>query len=135
MGDREQNDKELRKLSLYFNTCIDWLQRKQRGVHIQEYLLKSGYNKIAIYGMGEFGVSLEKELRNSGIEVKYGIDQTAYPEYIDTELKICRLDHRLEQVDAIVVTVIHEYEAIRDDIEKNVGFPCKILSLEELIYG
>ena len=67
---QEMSDKHL---SLYMITN-DWLRLKQDGKSMIAYFEREKYKKIAIYGMHYMGMSLLNELKNSEIEVLYGID-------------------------------------------------------------
>lgn len=44
---------------------------------MKDYFLRNGYKKITIYGMRYVGETLLDELKNSEINVVYGIDKNA----------------------------------------------------------
>lgn len=92
-------------LRLYL-TSIKWLDLKQEGRRIDEYLYKQGYYRVAIYGMSYMGNMLLKELENSLVDVMYGIDREA--EKLHSEIPVFRPSDVLENVDIIINTTIIE---------------------------
>lgn len=54
-----------------------WMKLKQSGRNITSYLIEKKYQKIAVYGMSYLGENILAELKNSEIEVLYGIDERA----------------------------------------------------------
>lgn len=107
-----------------------WVEVKQEGKSLAEYFKKEGYKTVAIYGMHYAGERLFEELRNTEIEVKYGIDKKA--EEIYSELDIYQPDADLEQVDVVVVTPIYFFSDISKELEEK--FDCPIISLEDILY-
>ena len=107
-----------------------WVKVKQEGKNLSEYFETNGYEKIAIYGMSYAGETLLDELRESKIEVVYGIDNRADSIYLD--LDIVTMEDTLEEVDAVVVTAITYFEEIAEKMEKKLE--CPIISLEDILY-
>lgn len=107
-----------------------WVEIKQEGKNLAEYFLKEGYKTIAIYGMHYAGERLYTELKNSEIEVKYGIDKSA--ETLYSELELYHPDSDLEKVDAVVVTPIFFFNEIKKEYEDKFG--CPMISLEDILY-
>lgn len=107
-----------------------WVEVKQEGKNLAEYFKREGYRTVAIYGMHYAGERLYEELKNTEIEVKYGIDKNA--ETIYSELDIYHVDADLEQVDAVVVTPIFFFDEISKGLEEK--FDCPIISLEDVLY-
>ena len=54
-----------------------WIGLKQDNQQIETYFQKNNYQRIAVYGMGFVGMRLIKELRNTNLNIIYGIDQNA----------------------------------------------------------
>lgn len=108
-----------------------WVKVKQEGKNVSDYLEKNDYKSIAIYGMSYAGEALVRELSDSAIEVKYGIDKNAAGVY--SELKLVTPEDELEEVDAVVVTAISFFE----DIEKNLSNKLKadIIALDDILYN
>ena len=107
-----------------------WVLVKQEGKNLASYFEKNNYRKIAVYGMSYAGERLLNELKGSGIEVAYGIDQNADGIYSD--IKIVTKEDALEPVDAIVVTPVFFFQEIEKDLAEKVD--CPILSLEDILY-
>lgn len=107
-----------------------WVAIKQEGKNLASYFEKNGYKRIAIYGMSFLGERLLNELRNSEIQVAYGIDRNANAIYSEIEIKT--LEEELEPVDVIVVTAISFFDEIEYELEKKVD--CPIISIEDVLY-
>ncbi len=107
-----------------------WVEVKQEGKNLAEYFKREGYKTIAIYGMHYAGERLYEELKNTEIEVKYGIDKNA--ETLYSELDIYHVDADLEKVDAVVVTPIFFFDEISKGLAEK--FDCPIISLEDILY-
>ena len=123
---KSMSDKHL-ALFLMMN---QWVKVKQEGKDLSEYFETNGYKRIAIYGMSYAGETLLDELRESKVEVAYGIDNRADSIYLD--LDIVTMEDTFEEVDAIVVTAVTFYEEIAEKLEKKLK--CPILSLEDILY-
>ena len=124
-----QNNMSNKHLSLYL-MMNQWVNVKQENKSITEYLEKNGYREIAIYGMNYVGETLVKELENSNVKIKYGVDQNAENIYMDVD--ILKPDDDLPQVDAIIVTAITFFEGIAESLSQKVD--CPILSMEDILY-
>lgn len=107
-----------------------WVKIKQKGKNLSEYFEKSGYKKIAIYGMSYAGETLAEELRGTETEVVYGIDRNADTIYSD--LDIVSIEDNLAKVDAVVVTAISYFDEIEEQLLQKME--CAILSLEDVLY-
>lgn len=117
-------------LALYMITN-DWLRLRQDGKSLVAYFERKNYKRIAIYGMHYMGMSLLNELKNSDIEVIYGIDRNA--DRIFADCKVITPDEEFEDVDAIIVTPVFYFESIEEELSRKVTYP--IVSLEEVLYG
>lgn len=107
-----------------------WVKVKQEGKNLAEYFEKNGYKKIAVYGMSFAGETLVDELKDTGIEAAYGIDQKAGQIYADVE--VLSVEDDLDEVDAVVVTAITFFDEIEEKLSEKMG--CPILSLEDILY-
>jgi hypothetical protein len=123
---QNMSDKHL-SLFLMMN---QWVKVKQEGKNLSSYFEKNGYKKIAIYGMSYAGETLLDELKGTGIDVAYGIDQNADSIYADVD--IVTMDDDLEVVDAIVVTAITFFDEIEGKLSGKID--CPIISLEDVLY-
>lgn len=113
-----------------FQMMNQWVKVKQEGKNLSSYFANNGYRKIAIYGMSFAGETLIEELRGSGIEIAYGIDQNAASIYADIE--IVSVEDSLDEVDAVVVTAITFFDEIEEKLAQKLV--CPIISLEDILY-
>lgn len=114
-----------------FMIMDQWANLKQEGRSLEEYFLKNGYLSVAVYGMGVVGKRLIKELRNSKIQVIYGIDQNE--DMVYTDLKVVTMQDELIKVDAVVVTVVKEFDAIREELLEKTD--CSVIAIEDILGG
>lgn len=126
----DKRDKKVNKFKSYYNMLNQWLVLKQDGKSLEEYFANNEVKTIAIYGMGEMGNRLLDELKDSGVEVKYGIDKQA--DYTYADINMVSPDEELDEVDAVVVTAIFAFDEISEELGKNMS--CPILSLEDVVY-
>lgn len=126
---KEARDMSEKHLAL-FRMMDRWVEVKQEGKNLALYFEENGYKEIAIYGMSYAGIRLLSELRESGIIVKYGIDQKADEIYAD--INILKAEDKLPSVDAIVVTPIFFYDKIEEKLSESVS--CPVISLEDVLY-
>lgn len=103
------NDKEIIELqnfadknSRLFVFMNQWTRLLQDGKAVADYFRRNNYKKIAIYGFGLVGETLERELRETEIEVAYIIDQNA--EYMYAPTNIILPQDIYDDVEILVVT-------------------------------
>ena len=120
---------EARKQSAMFLVMNQWINIKQANRNLEEYFLKNGLKKIAIYGMGAMGQQLVKELKDSSVETVYGIDQNS--DKIFAGIRVVKMDDELANVDAVVVTVIKGFDAIREAILGKLN--CPVIAIEDIL--
>lgn len=123
---RGLSNKHLEMIKLY----DQWFATKQEGKSVADYLKSEGIKTVAIYGMSFIGQRLIEELRDSGIEVKYGIDKNR--DRIYTDIDIVTPEDNIEEVDVIIVTAFYFFNEIEDLLMKKTD--SRILSFEELVY-
>ena len=107
-----------------------WMLTKQEGKSVIDYFHQKGIKTIAIYGMSYVGERLYDELKNTDIQVKYGIDKNADAIYSDLEIVLPK--DSLQEVDAIVVTSVYFYAEIEEMLAQKTD--SLILSLEDILY-
>lgn len=107
-----------------------WVKVKQEGKNLASYFEQNDYKKIAIYGMSYAGETLVEELKNSNIEVEYGIDKNADSIYADID--VLTVEDDLESVDVVVVTAITFFDEIEEKLSEKMD--CPIISLEDILY-
>ena len=124
--ERENNAKLLE----FFQLLVRWHSVKRNGKEVSKWLKCHGINTIAIYGMKELGDLLYRDLTNEGFDVRYGIDRNA--DNILTTLRMVSPQDKLEPVDAVIVTAIHYFDEIENDIKNKAKG--RILSLEDILF-
>lgn len=122
---KEQADKN----SGLFLLMDQWVNIKQKGKNLKDYFLKNNYEKIAIYGMGRAGQRLVEELRNTEIEVLYGIDSDINNIYSD--INLVTVEDDLQRVDAVVVTALGEFDAVYDILCEKMD--CPMIAIEDIL--
>ena len=84
--------------------------------------------RIAIYGLGDWGVLIYTELMNLGINVTYGIDRSVACFY---NLPVHRPNDDLPKVDYLIITSFAFWGEIKEQMQKrDIG---KIVSVEEIV--
>ncbi len=106
-----------------------WIGLKQDNQQIETYFQRNNYQRIAVYGMGFVGMRLIKELRNTNLNIIYGIDQNAAN--ISSDLKLLTLEDELPEVDVIIVTVLGSFQEIYDKLSTKIK--CDIVAIEDII--
>lgn len=103
---------------------------KQQHKEVSDYFEENGYERIAVYGMSHMGQRLIDDLKDSKIQVVYGVDQRA--DRLTYSLPIYRPSEELPQVDAIVVTA-YDFDEIEEELAEKVDF--QILNFSDIIFG
>ena len=123
---RSKSDKHM-ALYLMMN---QWVKVKQERKNLSSYFEKNGYKRIAVYGMSYAGETLIEELKDTNIDVIYGIDRNADSIYADVD--IVSIDDDLDQVDVVVVTAITFFDEVEEKLSEKID--CPIVSLEDILY-
>lgn len=110
-------------------TYEKWINKIYDKKSISNYLKENGCSKIAIYGMGHIGRNIYRELKDSGLEVVYGIDCAVSS---CGTLKCYHLDEKLPETDMIIVTVSTEIDIIIEKLKEKVQ--CQICSLNDILF-
>lgn len=107
-----------------------WNEKLQSGRSLEEYFLKRGYNKIAIYGMGDIGQLFYSEIKKTRVNVEYVLDMNAGR--VIADIPVYYPKEGRGEVDVVVVTPIQYYETIKSNI--NDTYKCPIVSLEDVVF-
>ena len=123
------NDSE--KYKKMFNFLGRWVFLNECGISVGEYLRDTGVQNVAIYGFGILGKHLLFELRQSGINIVYGIDKRS--DKLNLDISFCDWENKeeLPNVDMLIVTAISDYPVIEKELCEIREYP--IVSLEELV--
>ena len=122
---------ELKKSREFYSVMYKWLKLKNNGNSIEGYFKTHGFRSVAIHGMRELGELLYDELQGvDDVRVECCIDRDMEGSYKGTP--IIRPPDQFE-ADVIVVTVVHYYFEIEDDLLKRRN--CRVVSIEDVLYG
>lgn len=125
----KESNSELAKWKEFYWLFNKWLLLKQQEQSLESYFESKGYRTIAIYGLKELGLRLIDELKGSSVSVAYAIDKNA--KSMKRGITMYTPQEDLPEVDAIIVTAIHYFEEIKEDL--NMVCPYPIISLKEII--
>lgn len=129
MADLKRLKQELGRYQTFFNIYDKWLELKQGGKKLKDYLQLKGYNNIAIYGIGKIGERFYKDLVLEGGKVLYIIDKNK--SRFKCDVQCFSPECELPEADVVIVTAICDYDTIKEDIRVKVK--CPIVSLEKVI--
>lgn len=107
----------------------EWFCQEQQGHTLAIFLEQRHYSRIAVYGLGDTANRIYDSLKNTPVEVIFGIDKNK-SFYCDTE--ILTLDDEFPSVDLIIVTDFDSYETLRQKLEEKGNH--LVMSLEQIIF-
>lgn len=113
----------------YWKLMDQWMRNKENKIGLGTILKKRGFCSIAVYGIGILGEHLIRDIEQSDINIRYGID--ARKSEIAHPFPVISPNQDYPQVDVIVVSVISEYDEIKEKLSKATRIP--VISLEELV--
>lgn len=120
----------------YYQLANQWLMNKNEGKQVSRYFEDNDIKSVAIYGMGTLGELFYEEIKDSNVKVGYFIDKNSdILCYGMDEVPITSIEDISEQeeVDAIIVTPVFDFDAIQEDLEKVTDI--HLISLEDVVYG
>lgn len=129
----EQEIKKVDKFRSYYELYNQWIKKITAGYKLENYFLEHNYKTIAIYGMGEIANRLIETLKNTAVDISYGIDRNTIQAF--AEITILGLDEKdkFNGIDAVIVTPIFAFDKIKAVLQNKVE--CPIVSIEDVIYG
>lgn len=125
----EVSAREYKRIKTISEIFQKWIKLKNQGIHISRYLEERNIKEIAIYGIGEIGENLYRELMVSDIKVLYGIDRNA-KDFMD-ELRIFKIGDDLQPVDAVIVAMRSLNTEKRTLLKEKIG--CEIIMFPEIL--
>ena len=131
----KRKDAEIRRCKEYFNTLNQWLYLRNENISLADWLLRRGCQTVAVYGLGELGRQLCRELYGTGVCVKYGLDRNAgekEADYFCGVRQIAGLEQELGHVDAVIVTLPHAFQKLEGILAGKFG--CPVLDLERVLF-
>lgn len=121
------NDK-LEQESLNMLLLERWFTLRDKEIPLSRYIESIGCNRVAIYGMGQYGNHLYEELRKTNLTL-IGIDRANI--YNNFQIPIRKPEDDLSDIDLIIVTPYLQYKEIAENLRQR--YAGKMMSLEELI--
>lgn len=123
--------KEQRSLA---SILYQWNDNLRDGKRIGEYLNKRGYSKIAIYGLGELGYQLFKEINNCReISIVAFIDREKKHDF--EGVKCMMLDESGDiDCDLVIITPLNDVLSIRKNLKTVLHDSVDILGIEDIIF-
>ena len=106
-----------------------WIKLYQQKVYVKDYLKKENVSTVAIYGLGRIGTLLLQDLRQSQVNVLYGIDRRAGQ--LKEDIPIITLEDEWKTVDMIIVAASVDYDELKAQIRRHTD--CKIMLLNDII--
>lgn len=125
-------DRLKEKYKKYFTMLMEWMDILENNHTLEAYFVGKGIGNIAVYGAGGIGRHLLRQLEESAITVKYGIDKSEFLKESEA-LPLLKPWDDLPEVDAIVVTPVWDYQNIREQLLRKVK--CPVISLDDVIKG
>lgn len=125
----EKNIDEANKFREFYGILNYWLTLKEEHKTLEFYFTQNGYEDIAIYGMKDLGIHLFEELKNTNVNVLYGIDKNA--DCIYAEIEVYKPGYHMPDVDVIVVTAVHYFDEIKKELQQYTD--AHIISLADVL--
>lgn len=128
----EQKQIEADKFLDYYLLLSHWLGVKNNGGSVASYFEELGYQKIAVYGMGELANRLFEDLEGKETSIVYGIDREACSS-VSMIRDVYYPQDELPEIDAIVVTPFFAFDSIQNLLKEKVT--CPIISIEDVVWS
>lgn len=113
----------------YYRLLEKWMTLREKGGGTKQYFMSRGMKKIIIYGLGKMANHLLEDLKESDINIVCAIDRNAINKYGD--FPVITAEERIPDADCIIITPVHETEAIKKNLTGRTLLP--IISLSEVI--
>ena len=108
-----------------------WMTLRERKISVENFFLKMGIKRIAVYGGGIFGRHLCHELKGSTREVLWSLDGNRDVKI--EGLQTIKPGKPMGPTDAIIVTPFMQYTQIKEQLNK--CYSCKIISIEAVLFN
>ena len=122
--------KELDRLKTVTDIYDLWMTANRGSNSVAQVLKHAGCHSVAIYGMGQMGMCLYREI-GSGIEVKCFIDRNAA--YLKADIPVYTLDEDIPQVDLVIIALAGRENKISEEVSLRLHIPA--IGIEDLLQG
>ncbi|NLO09326.1 MAG: hypothetical protein GX129_05590 [Clostridiales bacterium] len=123
-----KKDKSIELNKSKYDFMLEWVAIHKLGYSLANHLERSGYHRIAIYGMGEIGYLIYDALKDSNVEVIYFIDNNADNLY--HSLPVYKLKDNLPSADVILISIFGNIDSVTKELKKKIG---NVLNITEAI--
>ncbi len=113
----------------YYRLLEKWMVLHEKGGSVKHYFMWHDIKNIIIYGLGKMANHLMEDIKESDINVVCAIDIGAINKY--SHFPVITLDEEIPDADCIVVTPVHEAEAIKESLKNRTSVP--VLSLLDIL--
>lgn len=120
----------LRNQKLYI-LFRDWRKCMREHRDLATYFRDRKWHRIGLYGYGRHGRDFYQDVQGHGVEIVYLIDARKEGMSGKTPVPVYAPDEELPDCDAVVVSVVDEYEAILEMLQERMDVP--IVSLSEVV--
>lgn len=117
-------DIRLRMLDRYhkmFYLMDKWMELRQRGITLSDYLVDKDHHQIAVYGLNLLARRIIAELDASMVKVEYVIDRNS--DFLKEEIETRSPDQALADVDLVIVALVDGEGKIRERLKERYQFP------------
>lgn len=121
---------DMKKYQAYFSGLNRWMELRNAGISLVDYMYRKGWKKIAVYGYNEMCRHLLYALENDKRVECLGVIDVA-GDKLKTMYPMYSLEDDALDVDIVVVAVYPYYKAVKSDLLK-IGYT-NIKSLEHII--
>lgn len=115
----------------YLNMMNQWLILAQEGKSLERFIVRKGWQRIAIYGMSIYGRHAIRDLKKADCIVVCGIDRKKMSPY--EGVVILEPTDQLPQIDVVINAVLHRHQEVDRDLQKVLS--CPVVSLEDVVFG
>ncbi|MCP4154321.1 MAG: hypothetical protein GY757_41740 [bacterium] len=118
-----------------FNILNKWLEKRNAGKWIGDYLKKQNITAVGVYGLGILGERLLEELDKSDIDVVYIVDgrwDLQGGRYDGIPVIGVNLILKYSNVPMIIVTPFHAIEKIKKNLNENIA-SVQVKGIDEII--
>lgn len=115
----------------YYRLLEKWMVLHEKGGSVKQYFISRRIKRIIIYGLGKMANHLLEDIKGSDINVVCAIDIRAINKY--GKFPVITIEETIPDADCIIITPIHEAEAIAQKLEERTPLP--IISLSDILDG
>lgn len=123
------------KFKKYYYLLNQWIKKINKDKKIENYFETNNIKSIAIYGIGELGLRLYEQIKQTNIRVEMFIESNILEASMYDSILVGNFDIFKKQtnIEAIVVSPIYDFALIHDTI-RDSGYTGMIISLDDIIF-